>query len=104
MTDFLHKLSTPVNPYIKRKLNAYTCGYDGDKVQICCSSTPINITESQVREEFISQPGIPDISSHKNLPLLEKDCGYLSEEPSKIAGGGTNAALKEFPLDGFAEL
>lgn len=87
MKDILKIIKRPIPQYLRAILNSYVCGYESGKLQICCPSTPIIIPKS------ILEP--PDVSSHPNIKLLPKDCGYIDIE-DKIRYG-TNTSFNEFP-------
>lgn len=95
MTNFLRKINKPYPQYIVKELNSYSCDYRDNKLYICCPSTPINIVDPTKITTSSAKFDPPDISNHKNLKLLPKDCGYL-EIGDKIRKG-INATLNEFP-------
>ncbi|KAJ8925739.1 hypothetical protein NQ315_009587 [Exocentrus adspersus] len=96
LIDFLLSVPKPISQEVRTELSKYTCGYDGS-IKVCCPSNPIVIsTKREDLNLLLDSPSPPpDITNHKNIGLLPKDCGYLGS-PDKIRNG-KDAKLDEFP-------
>ncbi|KAK9878519.1 hypothetical protein WA026_022416 [Henosepilachna vigintioctopunctata] len=90
-----HSLSQENSDLFKK----YTCGNERNILKVCCPKNASEIerlergTFSRV-EGSISERNVSDVTSHKNLGLLPKDCGHIQD--SKLISG-TAAQLFEFP-------
>ncbi|XP_066157604.1 phenoloxidase-activating factor 3-like isoform X1 [Euwallacea fornicatus] len=91
MLDVLSRIKRPISEVILKRIQAYTCGVAGGSIKVCCPSEPIEL-ESQMMQ-FSNEP--PDVSSHRNLNLLPKNCGFLNTNNRII--NGEDAFLNEFP-------
>ncbi|KYB26592.1 Transmembrane protease serine 9-like Protein [Tribolium castaneum] len=96
MLDILRKLPRPFPPHIRAKLEAYKCVIKGKKNTICCPTNPVNynqfITNGNSAEDDVM---LPDVSNHKNVKFLPKNCGHLDTVDKIVNGNKTG--LFEFP-------
>lgn len=93
MVNVLKSLKRPISQSILKKLQAYTCGTEDGGVKVCCPSGPIIVDPQSTPNP--KPDGPPDVSNHKNLYLLPKNCGYLDADNKII--NGEDAYLNEFP-------
>lgn len=84
MVQALYAVGRPVPQTITQEVNRYVCSYNNQVVHICCPNGPI----------VLQTP--PDVSHHRNIRLLPRDCGYLDTANDRIRNG-QNANLNEFP-------
>ena len=91
MSDFVAKFPKHLPPEIREKIRPYQCGVSGNKAKVCCPLKPITIDQSGDFETF----QFPEVSNHKNINLLPRNCGQLGIG-NKIANGD-ETDLFEFP-------
>jgi hypothetical protein len=89
MVDLLGRVKQPLTEAIRARLKAYQCGFSGNAATICCPATPIVVDDLEVTSR------LPDVSKHRNINLLPKNCGYLDTVDKIVHGNKTG--LFEFP-------
>lgn len=95
MINFLERAPRPLSQAARDILRNYQCGFEGQTVKICCNNDPIEIGSKQPVNPVSNIPQPPDVSGHRNLPLLPVNCGPLPYRNRIIGGNKTN--LFEFP-------
>ncbi|XP_064212035.1 uncharacterized protein LOC661559 [Tribolium castaneum] len=91
--DVLDKVPQPIPQRITNLLKSYHCGFDGRNPKVCCPSKPIVL--DLVTEKKPDVEGPPNVSRHKNIDLLPKNCGYFDTDNKIVNGNKTG--LFEFP-------
>lgn len=86
--DFLDKIPQPIPPEISDYLKSYHCGFEDKSPKVCCPPKPIHFDNDQ-------KPAFPDVSRHRNIDLLPKNCGYINYDDKIVNGNKTG--LFEFP-------
>jgi hypothetical protein len=89
MLDLLDTVSQPFTESIRARLKAYQCGFSRKAATICCPATPIVLDDLEVPSR------LPDVSNHRNINLLPKNCGQL--EPVDKLVNDNKTGLFEFP-------
>ncbi|XP_044265437.1 uncharacterized protein LOC123011852 [Tribolium madens] len=95
MLDIVKKLPYPIPPHIRAKLKAYECNITGKKKTICCPQNPIDYNKLVNTGSSSDDVMLPDVSNHKNVKLLHKNCGHLDSVDKIVNGNKTG--LFEFP-------
>ena len=91
MMDVLDAVSQPIPPKIIQLLKAYQCGFSGKNPKVCCPSKPIIVEGVNTAEAALP----PDVSNHRNLGLIPRECGDMDTGDKIIHGNKT--VLFEFP-------
>ncbi|XP_044265436.1 uncharacterized protein LOC123011851 [Tribolium madens] len=91
--DVLDKVPQPIPARITNLLKSYHCGFDGRNPKVCCPAKPIVL--DLVSEKKPDVAGPPNVSRHKNIGLLPKNCGYFDTDNKIVNGNKTG--LFEFP-------
>ncbi|RZC43210.1 uncharacterized protein BDFB_002243, partial [Asbolus verrucosus] len=89
MLDLLATIPQPLSPKARTFLKSYQCGSERKTPKVCCPSNPILLDQNDPAK----QP--PDVSRHRNINLLPKDCGHLDTLDKIVNGNKTG--LFEFP-------
>lgn len=97
MIDFISK-NQPLSPQAITLLRSYQCGFEQNKVKVCCPPNAINIRQTvttTTAAPVSGDPLPPDVSRHRNLNLLPRSCGPLPSDERITNGNKTE--LYEFP-------
>ncbi|OWR50265.1 seminal fluid protein CSSFP032 [Danaus plexippus plexippus] len=115
LVNEIQDAGTPMPPYLRRKLQNLSCGFDDDEPMVCCISNPgdtgdpnhngllkpynnddIDTGKNRVDDKSGANTidSIPDIRYHPKLNLLPTNCGVI--ENDRIFGGN-RTRLFEMP-------
>lgn len=95
MINLLDRVPQPIPPRITNLLKSYQCGFEGRNPKVCCPSKPIILDTVIEKRPDISTVGPPNVSRHKNIGLLPKNCGHMDLGDKIVNGNKTG--LFEFP-------
>jgi hypothetical protein len=94
MLDALERVPQPIPQDIQAYLQSYRCGFAGPTPKVCCPAGPISFANDQ-DNSLSAESGFPDVSRHRNIELLPRNCGN-ADESNKIVNGN-KTSLFEFP-------